>query len=83
MSAIDGFTEQQVAAIERAVETLGEHFEGALICVSTDVQHDGFAHEPTRIYWTGGYCRALGMAQYATHKMLRHYNQARRTPEDE
>lgn len=77
---IDGFTDQQVQALEKAFESLGEHFEGVLVAVSTEVPVDDFTAEPARVYWTGGYFKALGMAEYATHKMLRKYTQSSKVP---
>lgn len=64
MSGKTHFTEVQQAALERAYEILGEHFDGCLIGVIADVEVPGSEEqqESVRVYYAGGRTLALGLA---------------------
>jgi hypothetical protein len=62
-------TPAQTEAIQKAYSLLGEHFEHVLIVChwETDVSP---AANATEVWYKGGALTALGMAHYASEKLL-------------
>ena len=66
-----GYTAAQDEALSKAYQLLTEHFDCALIIVSSDME-DNETHdevEGSRIFWSGGYLNALGMAVQAQSRL--------------
>jgi hypothetical protein len=63
-------TEHQEQALQQAYRLLGDHFDGALIAVVTEVGNfDGEAKEASRVLWSGGYMQARGLCAEADDRL--------------
>lgn len=65
------FNPAQEDALKKAYTLLGEHFDYALISISTDYEADMTGRTCAQeVVWKGGYISAIGLAEYAKHKIL-------------
>jgi hypothetical protein len=69
MTAMEGFTEAQVGALDRANEILREHFEASLVAVVTTLEGDE-GKEISNVRWAGGRIQALGLCAEANDWIL-------------
>lgn len=64
----DEMTPAQRAAISKAWDLLGEHFDRVLLVVDWETNDGCDAHEG---YWHGGSLPAVGLAEFAKDRILR------------
>jgi hypothetical protein len=64
------FSPQQIEAMQKALELLGEHFPNVLIAVRTDVEDDP-DREATNVIWRGSRITAMGLASNAAAILTR------------
>lgn len=66
------YTDAQKEALEKAYDLLGEHFDASLIVVSAEVQDpaDEKSSDCIRVYWSGGFPNAIGLASIAAAKIM-------------
>lgn len=68
---MSAFSQQQIETLERAYAMLGEHFDGVLLAVMTEVEGADQAVEASKIYHYGGRLLALGLCKEAEYQLLR------------
>lgn len=72
------FTQAQKEILQKALDLIGEHFDCALLVVSTECED--CASEISEVYWRGGFFKAVGAAEMAKHKILASSTRADKLP---
>ena len=63
-------SDAQEQALVKVADLLSEHFDSSLIIVSTELEVDGQTVDCEQMGWNGGYINAIGLAEYALHRLL-------------
>lgn len=79
---VEFYTAAQQEALEQAYRLLGEHFDGSVIAVSGDVNVEGKENDAVRVFWSGGYVSAVGLAQLALQGILKNEPTGDQAPDD-
>lgn len=67
----DLMTPAQRETIQKAYTMLGEQFEHVLIVVDYETSEGGETFNAHEGYWHGGALTAVGLAEFAKHKILK------------
>lgn len=67
----DPLTKPQREAVQKAWDILTEHFDRVLLVVDSEVyEPDGKREDAHEGFWHGGSLSAVGMAEFAKHRIL-------------